>query len=454
MVSKKVARKKVDHFEVVPKKIYVKNFGPVAEANIELKPLTVLMGPNNTGKTYISTLLLLADNVTDLLHYYYHVILPDIQKSKKVVRVIMGEKEIEISGDKVDVSDFIKQSLDKILAGLYSVNNLGELVKKGAEEAEISIQFEQQLKDGGITYFDVNITITKEGNLLLKSLVPAFVPLMRQVVYVPAERAGMMRTYKQLLRLFLEDFRRFRLPPPLEVRAKKIMGEESISRIRLPGVVSILLDEILSINRFTIKERAESKYRGALELLEDETLQGVIELGEDLAVTYTEKRSGQSFDLINTSSMVSEVSGIYILTKLLRPNSWFVIEEPEAHVHPKGQMGIARFLAALAKSGVNVFITTHSDLIALKLANMVGLAKLKEDDRVKLGYKPDEYLEREKLALYFMDPEDLTAKRIEVSETGEIEELPTYSKVVEEMYGEAVKLLKLHGKIPTLSYTE
>jgi predicted ATPase len=232
------------------------------------------------------------------------------------------------------------------------------------------------------------------------------------------------------------------------------MGEESISRIRLPGVVSILLDEILSINRFTIKERAESKYRGALELLEDETLQGVIELGEDLAVTYTEKRSGQSFDLINTSSMVSEVSAIYILTKLLRPNSWFVIEEPEAHVHPKGQMGIARFLAALARSGVNVFITTHSDLIALKLANMVGLAKLKEDDRVSLGYKPDEYLEREKLALYFMDPEDLTAKRIEVSETGEVEELPTYSKVVEEMYGEAVELLKLHGKIPTLSHTE
>jgi predicted ATPase len=234
------------------------------------------------------------------------------------------------------------------------------------------------------------------------------------------------------------------------------MGEESISRIRLPGVVSILLDEILSIDKFTIKERAESKYRGALELLEDETLQGVIELGEDLAVTYTEKRSGQSFDLINTSSMVSEVSAIYILTKLLRPNSWFVIEEPEAHVHPKGQMGIARFLAALARSGVNVFITTHSDLIALKLANMVGLAKLKEDDRVKLGYRPDEYLEREKLALYFMEPGDegSTAKRIEVSETGEIEELPTYSKVVEEMYGEAVKLLKLHGKIPTLSYTE
>jgi predicted ATPase len=433
MVSKKELRKRVDEFEVVPTRIYVKDFGPVAEADIELKPLTVLMGPNNTGKTYISTLLLIADNIIN-----FYPILPEFIR------------------DKPDVLDFVKQILEESFARLYSVNNLGELVKRGAEEAEISIQFEQQLKDGNVTYFDVKITTTKEGNIQIKSIMPAFVPIMRGVVYVPAERAGMMRTYKQLLRLYLESFRRLPLPPSLEKRAKEIMGEESISRIRLPGVVSILLDEILSIDKFTIKERAESKYRNALKLLEDETLQGVIELGEGLAVTYTEKRSGQSFDLINTSSMVSEVSAIYILTKLLRPNSWFVIEEPEAHVHPRGQMGIARFLAALAKSGVNVFISTHSDLIALKLANMVGLAKLKEDDRVKLGYRPDEYLEREKLALYFMEPGDegSTAKRIEVSETGEIEELPTYSKVVEEMYGEAVKLLKLHGKIPTLSYTE
>jgi len=278
-------------------------------------------------------------------------------------------------------------------------------------------------------------------------------PVMPHVVYIPAERAGMMRTYKQLLRLYLESIR---LPPPLERRAKKIMGEETASRIRLPGVVRILLNEILSIDRFTSKERAESTFRNALEILEDEALQGVIEVGEDLSVTYTEKRSGQLFDLINTSSMVSELSAIYVLTRLLKRGFWFVIEEPEAHVHPRGQMGIARFLAALARSGVNVLITTHSDLIALKLANMVGLASLKENERERLGYSPDEYLRKEDLSIYFMEQREdgSIARRIEVSETGEVEELPTYSKVVEEMYGEAVKLLELHGKIPTLSSTE
>jgi predicted ATPase len=427
MVDNKVARKKVAH--LVPKKIYVKNFGPVTEADIELKPLTVLMGPNNTGKTYISTLLLIAHRIIELLDFYY--VLP---------KSIRG---------KINVTDFVKQRLEESFARLYSVSNPGELVKRDVDSGVVNIQF-KQLKYAGDSHFDVRIVVTKDGNIQVNLMMPSFRNLTGEVVYIPAERAGMMRTYKQLLRLYLESIG---LPPSLERRAKKIMGEEYVSRIRLPGVVGILLGEILRVGEFTSKDRDESGFRNALELLENETLQGVIELGEDLAVTYTEKRSGQSFDLVNTSSMVSEVSAIYILTKLLRPNSWFVIEEPEAHVHPKGQMGIARFLAALARSGVNVFITTHSDLIALKLANMVGLAKLKEDDRVSLGYRPDEYLERTQLALYFMELGDKgsTAKRIEVSETGEIEELPTYSKVIEEMYGESVELLKLYGKIPTLS---
>ena len=35
--------------------ISVKNFGPISEANIDLRPLTVFIGPSNTGKTYFST---------------------------------------------------------------------------------------------------------------------------------------------------------------------------------------------------------------------------------------------------------------------------------------------------------------------------------------------------------------------------------------------------------------
>ena len=37
--------------------LVVKNFGPIAEAKIDRRPLTVFVGPSNTGKSYLATLL-------------------------------------------------------------------------------------------------------------------------------------------------------------------------------------------------------------------------------------------------------------------------------------------------------------------------------------------------------------------------------------------------------------
>ena len=47
--------------------IAVENFGPIAKANIDLRPLTVFVGPSNTGKTYFATLV-----------YALHGVFPDI----------------------------------------------------------------------------------------------------------------------------------------------------------------------------------------------------------------------------------------------------------------------------------------------------------------------------------------------------------------------------------------
>lgn len=40
-----------------PMRLNVTNFGPIAEADIELRPLTVFAGPSNTGKSYLAILL-------------------------------------------------------------------------------------------------------------------------------------------------------------------------------------------------------------------------------------------------------------------------------------------------------------------------------------------------------------------------------------------------------------
>jgi predicted ATPase len=220
-------------------------------------------------------------------------------------------------------------------------------------------------------------------------------------------------------------------------------------RIRLPGANMLFLEQLLGVEKFTQREREKAYVAPALDLLE-EVLGGRIEVYWDLSVRYYPFGVEKPLKLINTSAMVSELSAIYILSGTLKEGWWLIVEEPEAHVHPKGQATIARYFAKLARLGVNVMATTHSDIIALKLAQMVGLAGLTPEERERLGYRGDEYLTKEELALYSFEPtgDGSIARKVEVSETGEVPELPTYSNVVEEMYREAVRLLELHGKIP------
>jgi predicted ATPase len=418
-----------------PTKIFVKDFGPVREADIDLGRVTILMGPNNTGKTYTAVLMLVLEQLVSEWHF---------------AQALLTLREITVEKFK----QYLDKKLVDILRTLYSVDGLKDLVRRGSDKAELRFVLRPEGEQFG-DILELEIRVDKSGvvtsryygfrELLETKKVPEISPL----IYIPAERAGIMRTYKQLLRLHIETSWHM-VPSHLRRKFTQLMVSE---RIRLPGVVGVLLDQILDTEKFTLEERKRAFVTSALELLEEEVLRGRLEMGEDLSVSYHEAGAEKPIDLINASSMVSEVSAIYLLSGMLREGWWLIIEEPEAHVHPRGQMGLARFMAALARLGVNVIATTHSDLIALKLAQMVGLAGLSPQDRRKLGYRENEYLTKEELALYFMEPteEGSVARKVEVSETGEVSELPTYSKVVEEMYGEAVKLLELHGKIPKIS---
>ncbi|MCJ8155708.1 DUF3696 domain-containing protein [Chryseobacterium sp. SSA4.19] len=44
-----------------------------------------------------------------------------------------------------------------------------------------------------------------------------------------------------------------------------------------------------------------------------------------------------------------------------KKGTYFIVENPEAHLHPSAQSKIGRFLAMVATAGINVIIETHSD---------------------------------------------------------------------------------------------
>jgi predicted ATPase len=406
-----------------PTRISVKDFGPIKEASVDLARLTVLMGPDNTGKSYLTVLM---------------PVFEELIRNWRYAQALMAPPKNTLEDFELQLNIMLYD----ILHIFYSIEP-EELIRRGAEKAEI--EFELRSKEGQAVVLEVQID--KSGvNSKLHGFDELFesskAPAIEPVVYIPAERAGMMRTLKQLLRLSLATS--WLSAPPHKRKVIQLMSE----RIRLPGASMFFLEQLLGVEKFTKKERERAFTAPALELLED-VLGGRIEMYWDLSVRYYPFGAEKPLKLINASAMVSELSAIYILSGTLKEGWWLVVEEPEAHVHPEGQATIARYFAKLARLGVNVMATTHSDIIALKLAQMVGLTGLSPEERERLGYRGDEYLKKEELAIYSFEPEDGSiARKVELSETGEVSELPTYSNVVEEMYGEAVRLLELHGKIP------
>lgn len=58
---------------------------------------------------------------------------------------------------------------------------------------------------------------------------------------------------------------------------------------------------------------------------------------------------------------ISYTLPIIVTGLLAEPGSTFIVENPEAHLHPSGQSRIGSFLAQVATSGVSVIIETHSE---------------------------------------------------------------------------------------------
>ena len=75
------------------------------------------------------------------------------------------------------------------------------------------------------------------------------------------------------------------------------------------------------------------------------------------SVAYGDKK----FKPENVGFGVSDI--LPVLTTLLtsRPGDIVIIENPEAHLHPKGQAKMGELLARAAAYGVQLFVETHSD---------------------------------------------------------------------------------------------
>ena len=68
-----------------------------------------------------------------------------------------------------------------------------------------------------------------------------------------------------------------------------------------------------------------------------------------------------------------------------KPGALLIIENPEAHLHPRGQSKLAELIALTAKSGVQVFIESHSDHIFNGIRKAIAAKKISKEE-VKIHF--------------------------------------------------------------------
>ena len=158
----------------------------------------------------------------------------------------------------------------------------------------------------------------------------------------------------------------------------------------LSGVLADFLNELIAIGGDYPPSR---RRKGASELatpFERNLLQGAVLLRRNQAnypsFTYRPEDWDEDMPLMRTSSMVSELAPVVLyLRHVLAEGDVLIIEEPEAHLHPAMQIMLARELARLVRANVRVVLTTHSEWLLEQIANLVTLSELPLESRAGIN---------------------------------------------------------------------
>ena len=358
------------------RELHLHNFKCFEDQTFQLKPLTLLTGLNSTGKSSVlqSLLLLRQSHLQELLWTTGLMLggnLVNIGVGKDAL--FEGAKDEELGIDITMNSDFIDESAD-------SIDETSDFI----DETAMSWRFK------------CNPTADVLELLHAPLLGPDKYPTEREIFndnyssysfltglfndyfhYLQAERIGP--------RLFFEasDFqvrRQRQLGTKGEYTAHflSIFGKEKVieplahknaDSLTLSSQVEAWLGEISPGTRITLTpntgmELVELRYSSKFGTLP----------GSSDTLPSSDYRS------TNVGFGITYVLPILVAILSSTPRTLLLIENPEAHLHPRGQAQIGDLLARAAASGIQVIIETHSDHILNGIRLAVHDGKLNPDD--------------------------------------------------------------------------
>ncbi|HLK82255.1 MAG TPA: AAA family ATPase [Xanthobacteraceae bacterium] len=369
----------------------VTDIGKVSHAKISTAPLVLLVGKNNTGKSYIATLLWTLTSGVHILTGR-----EDARERRPAWFKAFVAKTEKNETSRIQVTERAANELIEHF-NFELAKNGRELLKDafaydGFEQTRISTEADRPFVPFSATIYGaeppepdaarvriIRFTITDEGEgrrprQLRFANPPATLPgapraadrifteliyrvllgphNRRGTLYIPAARTGLMLSLRMMI--------------------SQLFAEGTPLSTRLPRPLTDFL------RRLTL-EPSPAGNGGAQEQiarwLQDEIMHGKVEASEDEvpSFTYIPENTNVSVPLHAASSMITELAPFLILLKQGLLPRQIIFEEPEAHLHLSAQRLIARALARLVNLGVSVLVTSHSDTFVQQINNLMHL---------------------------------------------------------------------------------
>lgn len=370
-------------------KITFSNLGTIRRTTLDLAPLTVIIGPNNSGKTHV------AYATYGLFHggeesgvkpprppavFRGDSVKIPIDKHFQGVVGRMARSQSEELGGQLET--FFQDSSGK----LFSNTKLGLDIESTDVRAAVEGTLKRWPYPSQISFESDtdSIVINRISRAAAENSIWALMShlareLLPKPLLLPAERDAFIITYKMLAN------RRYKL---LKDAQRELFAKRSVTKrqldllreqgeVRYPRPVEDFLDFLTDVELSAGPlPRGKSPFQRLADEIEQKIQRGNRTRyrptrlgGQEIKV---EVKRGLSIDLYNASSSIKQLAPLLLYLRFrAAPNDFLIIDEPEMGLHPESQARVLEALAILVNLGVRVLVTTHSPYIMAHLNNLV-----------------------------------------------------------------------------------
>lgn len=426
-------------------RIEFNNFGQAGSGEISISNLTVICGPNSSGKTYISYAVYAV--LKHLIEFFdfggdYQVVEKLVEKGIATINLQ------EVRDNITKYTGVAEKNFQRGLEGFFNAPDdffadakfsfhLEDRDFPELDFNQVSVRISNDTRLEGeidpatgvmtLAYYsgtDTNIPRRALRDIVSRVIFGAILDdAAPKPFVVTSERTGVALFYKDLdinSNAIVSHLRDSDKIDPFEII------EAMRSRYAQPikdNIDAVRDYENISKRKSYLKESKE-EYGYVFDALKD-LLGGGTFRSTDGQLAYRPRKKVKQPELVVPLYIASSsVKSLFLVdmyvNHVARENQILIIDEPELNLHPDNQVKFARLIARLVNAGVKVLLTTHSDYIVREINNLVSMSGVGQDSGSLLKrYKLSEHdvLNPSQVRAYRADA-TCGFKEMEVSKSG------------------------------------